>query len=104
MSIRKNTPPQPSPRRGWKAYLSLGIAALTCPCHLPLLLGVLAGTVLGAWLSQYTLAIFLAMLGVFTLSLLYSFSVFGRRRVASETTVSRERETTHIAEGTWSDR
>jgi mercuric ion transport protein len=60
----------------WKPYLSVGIAILTCPCHLPLLAAVLAGTALGGWLSQYTLVAILGMTGIFILAVLYSFRAF----------------------------
>jgi mercuric ion transport protein len=69
----------------WKRYLSVGLAVLTCPCHLPLLLGVLAGTALGGWLSRYTWLVFPAMLGVFVLSLWYSVRAFNRRDVSPST-------------------
>ena len=51
--------------------LSLGLALVTCPCHVPILLGLLAGTVLGAWLRPYMLVAFLTMSGVFVLTLYY---------------------------------
>ncbi|MBI2845013.1 MAG: mercury resistance protein [Chloroflexi bacterium] len=47
-----------------KGYVALGAALISCPCHLPLTLGLLigatAGTTLGAWISQNTLLIYLA--------------------------------------------
>ena len=85
MPIPQNIPPRPSPRRGWKPYAGLGLALLTCPCHLPLLLGALAGTALGGWLRQYTLVVFLALLGLFVLALLYGFGALDRRRAMAET-------------------
>ncbi len=54
-----------------KGYLLLGLAFLTCPCHLPLLLAVLAGTGLAAALIQYFALTFLALSAVFILSLLF---------------------------------
>lgn len=36
-----------------KGYLLLATAALTCPCHLPLVLALLAGTGLAGVLSQH---------------------------------------------------
>jgi len=85
MPIPQNIPPRPSPRRGWKPYAGLGLALLTCPCHLPLLLGALAGTALGGWLRQYTLVVFLALLGLFVLALLYGFGALDRRRAMAAT-------------------
>lgn len=93
MPIHQHPPPAASPRWSWKRYTSLGLAMLTCPCHLPLLLGALAGTALGGWLSQYTPAVFLAMLGVFIVALLYGLSASDRRRAGAETLPSHARQT-----------
>lgn len=38
---------------GWRAYAWGVLAALTCPCHLPILAAVLAGTTAGAFLSEH---------------------------------------------------
>ncbi len=50
------------------AYLLLGVAFVTCPCHLvltlPLALSLLGGTALGASLAAHTGAVVVAM-GVF---------------------------------------
>ncbi len=102
MSGPKDTSPVDSPRQSRKRYVSLGLAVLTCPCHLPLLLAVLAGTALGGWLSRYTVVVSLAMVGIFVLALLYSFGTFDRRRGVSEARASREAESDPIAEKTWS--
>ena len=71
MSRGKDAPQATPPQHNWKRDLSLGLAMVTCPCHVPILLGVLAGTALGGWLQQYTPVVFLAMGGVFILSLYY---------------------------------
>ena len=63
----------------WKQYLSVGVAILTCPCHLPILVGVLAGTTLGGWLSHYTLVVALGMAGIFIFAVVYSFRAFTRQ-------------------------
>jgi len=52
-----------------KGYLLLGLAVLTCPCHLPILLAVLAGTGLAGALSQYVGMAFLALTVIFVASL-----------------------------------
>ena len=54
-----------------KAYLLLGLAVVTCPCHLPLLLAILAGTALAGALSQYLAVAFAAFTIIFALSLSY---------------------------------
>jgi mercuric ion transport protein len=71
MSRHEQAPQDTVPQRDWKRVLSLGLAIVTCPCHVPILLGILAGTALGAWLRQYLLVAFLAMSGVFVLTLYY---------------------------------
>jgi len=52
-----------------RGYLLLGLALVTCPCHLPILLLVLAGTGLAGVLSQYFGVAFLALGVVFIASL-----------------------------------
>lgn len=42
-----------SPRRLMGGYAAAVLAALTCPCHLPLLLVLLSGTVAGGFLSAH---------------------------------------------------
>jgi mercuric ion transport protein len=36
-----------------KGYLLLSTAALTCPCHLPILIALTAGTAFGAFVSDH---------------------------------------------------
>ena len=59
----------PRPPRSLKGYLLLGLAFLTCPCHLPLLLVVLAGTGLAGALSQHFGVAFLVFSVIFVASL-----------------------------------
>lgn len=40
-------------KKGHKGWLLMGIAFLFCPCHLILILPLLAGTVVGGILSQH---------------------------------------------------
>ncbi|MBI4589690.1 MAG: mercury resistance protein [Candidatus Rokubacteria bacterium] len=65
-------PPRP---RSVKGYLLLGLAFITCPCHLPLLLAVLAGTGLAGALSQYFGLVFLVLSVIFVSSLIYGLKV-----------------------------
>lgn len=58
-----------TPPRSLKGYLLLGLAVVTCPCHLPILLVVLAGTGLAGALSQHFGLIFLVLTAVFAASL-----------------------------------
>ncbi len=58
--------------RSLKGYLLLGVAFVTCPCHLPILLVVLAGTGVAGILSQYFGIAVLGLSVVFLASLLLS--------------------------------
>lgn len=55
--------------RSLKGYLLLGLAFVTCPCHLPLLLVILAGTGLAGALSEYFWLAVLALSAIFVVSL-----------------------------------
>ncbi len=59
--------------RSLKGYLLFGLAFVTCPCHLPILLAILAGTGLAGALSQYLGLVFLALTVVFVASLFLGF-------------------------------
>ncbi|MGH7253622.1 MAG: broad-spectrum mercury transporter MerE [Nitrospiraceae bacterium] len=54
---------------GWKGYLHMAIAALTCPCHVPIYLAILGGTALGAFLQENLLLFILALTGIFVVAL-----------------------------------
>ncbi len=57
-------------KKSFKGYLLLTTAALTCPCHLPLYVALLAGTGLAGILSQYV-GITIAMLTLIFLASLH---------------------------------
>lgn len=63
----------------WGAYTWAGLAALTCPCHLPLLAAVLAGTTAGAFIGEHWGVAALALTGLFLLSLTRALRAFKRR-------------------------
>lgn len=69
MTSRELPPESASPPKSMKGYLLLGLAFVTCPCHLPLLLVVLAGTGLAGALSQYFGVAFLVLTVIFIASL-----------------------------------
>ena len=69
MACHEQAPQDIVPQRDWKRVLSLGLAVVTCPCHIPIFLGLLAGTVLGAWLRHSMLIAVFAMSGVFIVTL-----------------------------------
>jgi mercuric ion transport protein len=64
-----------------KRYFLLGLAMVTCPCHLPLLLVVLAGTGLAGVLSQHFGAAFLILSAIFVTSLLSGLKALKKERV-----------------------
>jgi len=55
--------------RSLKGYLLAGLAVVTCPCHLVIVLPLLSGTVAGAFLSEHIIIASLSLLLVFILSL-----------------------------------
>jgi len=57
---------QPQRRKG---YISLAIAAVTCPCHVPIFLAILGGTALGVFLRDNILLIILGLTAVFLFTL-----------------------------------
>ena len=50
-------------------YLWGVLAVLSCPCHLPILAIVLAGTGAGAFLGEHWVIVGIALTGLFVLSL-----------------------------------
>lgn len=62
------TPTRP---KSLKGYLLLGLAVVTCPCHLPILLAILAGTGLAGGLGQYFSVAFLVLTVIFVASLIF---------------------------------
>lgn len=64
-------------QRGPRGYLMLGLAFLTCPCHVPILLAVLAGTSAGAYLQENLGLAAVALTGVFVISLLLGLQWVG---------------------------
>lgn len=60
-------------------YLWGALAVLTCPCHLPILAVVLAGTTAGAFLGEHWVIAALGLTGLFLLSLSLAFRAFRAR-------------------------
>ncbi len=75
--MRAMTRGVPEAGRPRKAYLLLGVAAVTCPCHLPLALALLGGTALAAVLREHAAAAFAVMTVVFAGSLLRGLRAWG---------------------------
>ncbi len=59
---------QPSARKSLGGYLWTGVAVLACPCHLPLLVGALAGTAAGAALASHWLLALAGLAALFVLA------------------------------------
>ena len=66
------TPARP---RSLKGYLLLGLAIVTCPCHLPILLLVIAGTGMAGVLTQYLGLAILALTAIFLVSLVWGLRI-----------------------------
>lgn len=86
---RMEEPEQVSPprtgKRSWIRKLWLWSAALTCPCHLPIVLALTAGTAVGSFLSANAVPVFLALLAYFLLALMLSLRRTGQERQPEQT-------------------
>jgi mercuric ion transport protein len=56
-------------RRDWRGYLLIASALLTCPCHLPVLAALLAGTAVGGLLTQHMGLLLVGLTAYFGLAL-----------------------------------
>ena len=79
----------PPKRRLLGGHLLLITAALTCPCHLPILLAILGGTTLAAFVEQHITLVAIGLTGYFLLALIWGLKLIGQRK---ETQASRERD------------
>ncbi len=52
-----------------KGYLNLAIAAVTCPCHVPIFLAILGGTVYGVFLRDNIFLIIAGLAVIFLITL-----------------------------------
>jgi mercuric ion transport protein len=68
-----------------KGYWLLVTAALTCPCHLPIFLALLAGTTLGAVLRQNVGLVLLGLTVYFVFALMQGLKMLDRQRGRRET-------------------
>lgn len=60
----------------WRDWLWGALAALTCPCHLPIVLLALSGTAAGALVSQHKGIAVVVLLALFALSLTRALRAF----------------------------
>ncbi|WP_293042104.1 broad-spectrum mercury transporter MerE [Paraburkholderia sp.] len=74
--MRDPTAPGLSRSARWRAWLWGALAALTCPCHLPIVLLALTDTAAGALVSQYKGIAVVALLTLFALSLTRALRAF----------------------------
>lgn len=65
--------------RTWHAYAWGVLAVVTCPCHLPILAAVLAGTTAGAFIGEHWGAAAFALTGLFGLSVVRVLRAFRGR-------------------------
>ncbi len=66
-------------RKPLTGYLWGALAVLTCPCHLPILAAVLAGTTAGAFIGAHWGVAAIALTGLFVLSVVRVLRAFKRR-------------------------
>ena len=72
----------PPKRRLLTGYLFLITAALTCPCHLPILLAILGGTTLAAFMKQHFSLALIGLTGYFLFALIWGLKLIGQRKKA----------------------
>lgn len=69
-------------KRSWTGYLLMASAILTCPCHLPLLLALLAGTTLAAFLEKNLALTVTGLALYFFFALIAGLKLIGQRKRA----------------------
>jgi mercuric ion transport protein len=74
--VRDPTAPGLTRSARWRAWLWGALAALTCPCHLPIVLLALSGTAAGALVSQHQGIAVVVLLAFFALSLTWALRAF----------------------------
>lgn len=74
--------------RAIKGYALLGVAFLTCPCHLPILLALLAGTSLGALIASHFALAALVLVLTFVGSLILAQRVLRKEEDCCEVPTS----------------
>ena len=67
-----------------RGRLHLVIAAITCPCHVPIYLAILGGTALGAFLQENLLLFILGLSGIFFITLPKGIRLVNARRGRSK--------------------
>lgn len=65
--------------RQWKSGLLVALAVVTCPCHVPIVLTLLAGTTVGGLLAAHTGLLITGMAFIFVGTLAVAGFLAGRR-------------------------
>ena len=78
-TARTDTTNTASSARGVMTYFLGAIAVLTCPCHLPILIVLLSGTVAGAFLAANLGLAVVLLLAVFLLSATATWRLVARK-------------------------
>ncbi len=58
---------------------ALGVAIVTCPCHLPIYIAVFGGTALGSFFAQNLVSAFVLLTALFGISLVLGMKVLKTR-------------------------
>ncbi len=72
--------------------LAAALAVIACPCHVPLILALLAGTTFGASLASHTGLLYGAMTALFVGALVFLFARTNRTGDAASTAPAQARE------------
>lgn len=78
--MRNSAMPRSPHSSRWRAWLWGALAALTCPCHLPIMLLVLSGTAAGAFVSQHMGVAVIVLVALFALFLARALTAFRASR------------------------
>ena len=65
--------------RGMMRKVALGVAFVTCPCHLPIYVAIFGGTALGGFFTQNLVLAFVLLTGLFVISLVMGMKVLKTR-------------------------
>ncbi|MBS2132271.1 broad-spectrum mercury transporter MerE (plasmid) [Burkholderia thailandensis] len=72
--------PTASSRPRWRTWMWGALAVLTCPCHLPILIALLSGTMVGAFVTDHVVVALLVLLALFGFALVNALGSARRLR------------------------
>jgi len=67
-----------------KGYLHLTVAALTCPCHVPIYLAIFGGTAVGAFLRENLSLFLLGLTGIFLITVVKGLKLVKEEKAKRE--------------------